>query len=122
MKIISSILLIALFGFTQFYNAVLFVNYRMNVEEITELFCENKDKPELHCNGKCHFSKQLMGETDEKRAPQDISFLPEQTLYFGSDSEEFTNGFDQKESSSNFFYQNSYSFLAPIEVFHPPRS
>ncbi|KAB1064300.1 hypothetical protein [Salibacter halophilus] len=122
MKFISSILLIALFGFTQFFNAVLFVNYRMNVDEITELFCENKDKPELNCNGKCHFSQQLMGETDEKRAPQEISFLPEQTLYFGSDCEEFSSGSDQNKNSSNFFYQISYSFLAPIEVFHPPRA
>lgn len=22
-------------------------------------FCVNKDKPELHCDGKCHLSKQL---------------------------------------------------------------
>lgn len=33
--------------------------YELNIEYITEKFCENKEKPELACNGKCHLAKEL---------------------------------------------------------------
>lgn len=35
------------------------LDYQVHKERITELFCVNKDKPNLHCNGKCHLAKQL---------------------------------------------------------------
>lgn len=39
--------------------------YELNVEYITELFCENKDKPELQCNGKCHLAKQMKKSSED---------------------------------------------------------
>lgn len=42
----------------------------MNVSEITELFCVNKEKPQLQCNGKCHLATQLVDtEKDENQSP-----------------------------------------------------
>ena len=41
------------------YQMYLFLDYQTHKQEITEKFCENKDKPDLHCNGKCHLKKQL---------------------------------------------------------------
>ena len=38
---------------------VVLSNYLLNKEFITFNYCENKSKPKLHCNGKCHLSKQL---------------------------------------------------------------
>ena len=32
----------------------------VNISEITELFCVNKEKPQLQCNGKCHLVTQLI--------------------------------------------------------------
>jgi hypothetical protein len=37
----------------------LFFWYQCNKESITNKYCENKSKPQLHCNGKCHLKKQL---------------------------------------------------------------
>ena len=39
------------------------VEYIANYEYIVEYLCENKDKPQLKCNGKCHLSKELMAES-----------------------------------------------------------
>jgi len=33
--------------------------YLANVEYITAYFCENKDKPMLHCNGTCYLAKKI---------------------------------------------------------------
>lgn len=62
----SSILL-GLLLFSLSYNSVVWVRYELNVEEITELFCINKEKPELQCYGKCSVSNELI----------DFNLLPE---------------------------------------------
>jgi hypothetical protein len=38
------------------------VDYVVNYDYIVNVLCENKDKPEMQCNGKCHLSKELAKE------------------------------------------------------------
>jgi len=43
------------------------VDYVVNYKHISEDLCVNKDKPEMHCNGKCHLKKEIkkaMGEDE----------------------------------------------------------
>lgn len=47
---------------------LLYINYQIDIEAITEQFCINKDKPELKCNGKCHLAKQI--EKHESPQPE----------------------------------------------------
>ena len=35
------------------------VDYVVNYKHISQDLCENKDKPEMHCNGKCHLKKEI---------------------------------------------------------------
>ena len=49
---------------------VLVVDYQLHKARITELYCVNKARPQLHCNGKCHLAKQLRkADATEKKAP-----------------------------------------------------
>ena len=49
---------------------VLVVDYQLNKARITEQFCVNKARPQLHCNGKCHLASQLRkAEGGDKKAP-----------------------------------------------------
>lgn len=49
---------------------VLVVDYQLHKARITELYCVNKARPQLHCNGKCHLAKQLRKvDAAEKKAP-----------------------------------------------------
>lgn len=49
---------------------VLVVDYQLHKARITELYCINKARPQLHCNGKCHLAKQLRKADDtEKKVP-----------------------------------------------------
>lgn len=46
-------------------------NYITNYDYISQELCENKDKPELECNGKCYLYKQtraVQEEQEEKEA------------------------------------------------------
>ena len=35
------------------------IEYVVNYEYISKVLCENKAKPMMHCNGKCHLMKEL---------------------------------------------------------------
>ncbi len=41
------------------------VDYVSNYEYIVNVLCENRDKPELKCNGKCYLTKQLAKEAQD---------------------------------------------------------
>ncbi len=49
------------------FQSIVWLSYSINIEEITAKFCENKDKPELRCNGKCHINKVLNVANPEKQ-------------------------------------------------------
>ena len=53
-----------------FSQELMVLDYQVHRERITQLFCLNKTKPQLHCNGKCHLAKQLRKAADaESKAP-----------------------------------------------------
>ncbi|WP_210518852.1 hypothetical protein [Hymenobacter terricola] len=62
--------LIALMLLQTLGQEVLVVDYQLNKARITELYCVNKARPMLHCNGKCHLAQQLRkAEGGDKKAP-----------------------------------------------------
>lgn len=46
------------------------LDYQVHREQVTRLFCVNKDKPKMQCNGRCHLVKQLRkAGAAESKAP-----------------------------------------------------
>ncbi len=43
------------------------LEYVVNYEYISKVLCINKDKPQLHCNGKCHLLKELAKASDTEK-------------------------------------------------------
>lgn len=41
--------------------------YVVNYDYIIENLCENRDKPQLNCDGKCYLAKQLAKESEGKQ-------------------------------------------------------
>lgn len=62
--------LIALLLLQTLGQEVLIVDYQLNKARITALYCVNKARPQLHCDGKCHLAQQLRkADATEKKAP-----------------------------------------------------
>ncbi|MCF8202285.1 MAG: hypothetical protein K9J18_04275 [Crocinitomicaceae bacterium] len=59
LRSLFSLLLVALFISKLVYGLIWQVHYELNKAEITARYCENKNRPELHCNGQCYLAKQL---------------------------------------------------------------
>lgn len=70
--------------------------YHFNKEYITAKLCENKSKPQLHCNGQCYLSKQL------KKAEEGESKAHKQML---KEKEEIVSAFSNE---SNKDYTPAY--------------
>lgn len=93
--------------------------YELNINYIIKELCENKDKPELKCHGKC-FLKKKIGEADkaEKQASEVFKqiefpvFMPHTTLSIIVEYIFIKN--------SNPDVNNLYSFIPNIKIFHPP--
>lgn len=69
---------LALFFLFTYFLALLnpispFINYTLNKQEIIEKFCENKDKPELQCEGKCHLKKQIEKKANSEESEEESS-------------------------------------------------
>ncbi|MCM5528089.1 hypothetical protein [Parasegetibacter sp. NRK P23] len=60
---------------------VVCLEFRINQEYIAANLCENKDKPAMHCHGKCHLTKQMQKTADlpgqEQHKSNTISIGPD---------------------------------------------
>lgn len=44
------------------------IDYAVHQEKIAKYFCENKDKPQLKCGGKCYLTKKLKAQRSNKES------------------------------------------------------
>jgi hypothetical protein len=101
---------------------LLVVEYQVNKNYIAAVLCENKTKPQLQCNGKCHLNKELKeAEKQEQKLPAPLKEKLE-VLYF---CQAITPAFlpqipTVSENGKSVYKQNSYTPPA-FGIFHPPR-
>jgi hypothetical protein len=103
------------------------VDYALNKEYISKNLCENRNKPKMNCNGKCHLMKQLKkasadvpsdGNTTKGNANQE-----ENVVHVSS-----TFQFNIQHLSCNIGcnYLHTFSHKLPSsylkDIFHPPRA
>lgn len=50
-----------------FSQAVICVDFYANRDYIAKTLCENRDKPMLHCRGRCQLRKRLHGEAEKDK-------------------------------------------------------
>lgn len=50
--------------FSRFF---VFAGFELNKKYIATTLCENRDKPWLHCNGKCYFVKKIKQAQENER-------------------------------------------------------
>ncbi len=98
--------------------------YIMNYDYIVNVLCENKDKPELQCDGKCYLMQMLAQESEQNEKnpfgdkqlieiSQILNVVP--TFNLASIN---LSGYDEKTSIG--FLQNLRSFLFISKMVQPP--
>ena len=84
--ILTTLVILPLFLVGTFHYSFVTFNFQLNREYITEVFCVNKDKPQLECGGQCHFMQQMgdLKKAEEERSGDKKSTQDERpsTLFF----------------------------------------
>lgn len=102
------------------------VHWKLNQQTIAAESCINKDKPQMHCDGKCQFSK-WMHSISKQEAPADTPFPHEQISKIQFNP--FTSVEEATKSSvidfKVYLAQNFASLFFSVgiltfEFFHPP--
>ena len=100
------------------------LEYMVNYDYIAKELCENKNKPELKCNGKCHLKKELAKiSEEEKPQSQDKKHQTSEIeiLYFSKVADiTFSLTFCFSQKSINSHYLNLYKGVCTNSTFHPP--
>ena len=100
-------------------NSLMLSFYLVDTEDFVELFCENKEMPELECNGKCELSKLAKQDDQKPERTSLIDNLQNELVYYITP---FSIDFFtlKKEVFSDFDYQNHYIYLYSQPITHPP--
>lgn len=121
MKRFISISLIICLVLQTFTSLSFLTFYQFNKSLISEVFCVNKSKPSLHCQGKCFIKKQLAKEQETSRQTTEQKetivfhlFMPQLS------SVKLESFFNQPEAPVAFYRQKPLQFTF-FSTFHPPR-
>ncbi|GAB3967096.1 hypothetical protein GCM10028806_08790 [Spirosoma terrae] len=98
-------------------------HYQLNKKYIARVLCQNRDKPQLHCDGQCYLAKRLKAQQDkqDKETTERVQNTPAIQL-FCSDCFAFA-------CTPNWWVGHDrtvFTYLIPIytapqsAVFHPP--
>ncbi|WP_121201145.1 hypothetical protein [Mucilaginibacter gracilis] len=105
-------------NFTQLF---VFAGYTANQKYIASALCENRDKPWLHCNGKCYLMKKIKQADDKERADerQTQKSLFQEVFFAGTSTIKFHSTLLQVIATP---YINSAQPAQPGVIFQPPRA
>ncbi len=91
----------------------------VDTKNFVELFCVNKEKPELQCNGKCELSKLAESDTSKEK-PGYLDILQKEILLFYTSTYTATSKNIAQNSLVNDAYLNNYHFLFVPDFIDPP--
>ena len=103
---------------------LLYLDFEIRRDYIIANLCENRNKPQLKCNGKCYLAKRLAAaqKQEQKQAEQDyVSKLLFQPMDLKMYEIEFQSPHFLKPNLVTFQYlPDTKPSYMPSGIFHPP--
>ncbi len=115
-----AIFLVVLYTTAMVRPFVPFMEYALNYEYISTVLCENKDKPEMGCHGKCHLAKEVEKQQNEEKPIANIN-LKEYPIGFVNILKIKKRDSSHEKLKTKFGYIQSYSYLFSHKFFQPPQ-
>lgn len=118
-KLIAVLLLVGIMA-NSFNYLIVSTSYRLNQSYIASVLCTNKNKPQLHCEGKCFLDIKLKElEQKNKQEQEHAKRLIETTAPMGI-SIAF-NVFETDLNKTISHYLQKKTVGKSNTIFHPPR-
>ncbi len=104
-------------GAESFQTNLIELYYRLNTAAITQEYCVNKNKPQMHCNGQCHLAKELkkatQPATNSNKSFKTIDLFAYQHYPLHINHAFYT-------ATSYFLYAATLNKGVTVPLFHPP--
>lgn len=102
---------------------IIFFSYEFNKTYIIENYCINKNRPELHCDGKCYLAQKLKSAQEKEENQSKITVYKLWLEVFHQ-----TNILSETQSVKvtidqllNYFFQNNYHYSCIFSLLKPPQ-
>ena len=102
-------------------NSFILVHYQLNKEYIAQNLCENKNKPMMHCNGKCHLRKQLSEQDKKDKSPFSQTIKDKFQIQYFIESNLPSYSINILPAEPDLSYSFIIPTSAPESIFHPPQ-
>ena len=121
-KQIGTLLLCGLLFMRVMVAPVIFLQYEFNKEYIIQNYCVNKNRPQLHCDGKCYLAKKLKAaeQNEENQSKVQVFKLLIEVFHETSLSLIPLRLTTQLKTPTNFSYGNSYHYDILFSILRPP--
>ena len=98
------------------------IDFRVNQSYIAKYLCENKNKPQMHCNGQCVFMKKLKQE--EKKDQENPDRRADYRFEAVADNFQAFSFTSIEEASIIPMIKESERIISPLDFppFHPPQA
>jgi len=100
--------------------SITYIYYTIDPIGFVEKLCENKDTPEMQCNGKCQLKKVTESSQSSEKTPVQLIDFKDLLLYKESYLSYSIVSFFEKNKTL-FSYANNYAYLNSDSSFHPPQ-
>jgi hypothetical protein len=99
------------------------LDYLINKDYIAKNLCENRNKPQMKCCGKCHLNKQLNKTENDNSKGKTVQRFSSFEFYASNYSDNFYPKpvFITSVEISTGFVTDQYSYRPLTGVFHPPQ-
>ncbi|WP_143304971.1 hypothetical protein [Chitinophaga vietnamensis] len=102
-----------------FSKGLIVMQYWANETFIAQNLCENRDKPQLHCNGKCHLKKQL--DRDSRQDKESNNGKERFEVMYVDVLQQFHLQPATSEISKTSSYRDPAISAPVFAIFHPPQ-
>jgi hypothetical protein len=118
MKFFASIFLFIIVLAQTFSSFITEADFYLNRDYIAKNLCVNRDKPMMHCNGKCYLAKKLNDE-GKSQSPASKTERLDVTPFFVPSSFSLPDFTQLKKSKYFIINEKEVSTFSPF-IFHPP--
>ncbi|MCW3463315.1 hypothetical protein [Chitinophaga nivalis] len=95
------------------------MQFTINQSFIARVLCENRDKPEKHCNGKCQLKKEL--EKDTRQEKNNNRGKDSYEVMFVEVLPSFYTVPPADQLTCTAFYKDLFIQTPLFPIFHPPQ-
>lgn len=119
MRIFATIFLTFSIFIQTFSTFIIQADFFLNRSYIAENLCVNKDKPMMHCNGKCYLAKKLKDQEKQNQSPVSKTEKFDLQPFFIPESFSLKNAVTVFKPQ--YFTKNEKSVSTfRASIFHPP--